>query len=89
MNGDLFTNPPIIGPKEMQRLLDAVPFYERAGFQYTNTSWVAEPGVIAVTKPAHVKDFQLAATAVANKRTRQMERPASRQVDEHHSLLPE
>jgi len=68
MIGDLFTNPPIIGPKEMQRLLDAVPFYENAGFQYTNTSWVAEPGVIAVTKPPQVKDFQLVATAVANRK---------------------
>jgi len=68
MNGDLFSNPPIIGPREMQRLLDAVPFYEKAGFQYTNTSWVAEPGVIAVTKPPEVKDFQLVATAVANRK---------------------
>jgi len=27
----------------MQRLLDAVPFYEKAGFKYTDASWVVDP----------------------------------------------
>ncbi len=50
----------------MQRLLDAVPFYEKAGFKYTDASWVVDPEVNAITKPPHIKDFQLAVKACAD-----------------------
>lgn len=48
-----------IGVKQMQRLLDAVPFYEKAGYAYTDASWVVDPEVNAITKPAHIQDFRL------------------------------
>jgi hypothetical protein len=66
----------LIGPTQYKRLLDAIAYYERAGYKYVDVPWAVSKKAILLTRPAHIKGEPMSYTVNHSRADKWLDRVA-------------